>query len=243
MGLFSKLFGKKKKSAEIKGFFDLYEDGQSQYFKKEGEGAGQTAEPVAEPAAPASASTKADSKAKPVAKAKSEKKEDSAKPKAQKKTAAKPQKPEEEKPLASLEESSDNASEASAKKTGRFEIKKSKDGRFVFNLYAPNSVIVATSQVYTSAASAINGIESIIANAKKASLEDQSTKKSEPKNCPKWEIYIDNAGQYRFRLNAPNGNCIVHSQGYTTKSACKNGIDSIIRCSVNPEIDKSYLKK
>ena len=237
MGLFRKLFGKKKKNSEIKGFFDLYEDGQSQYFKKDEEGRDEAAKPAAEPVA------SAPSKDGEGSKAKSAPKQDSAKSKAQKKSAAKAEKPKEEKPAAPEEVSSDSASAPSAKKTGRFEIKKSKDGRFVFNLYAPNSVIVATSQVYSSAAAAINGIESIIANAKRASLEDQSIKKPEPKNCPKWEIYIDNGGQYRFRLNAPNGSCIVHSQGYTTKSACKNGIDSIIRCSVNPEIDKSYLKK
>lgn len=140
------------------------------------------------------------------------------------------------------QESSDKKS-SSTRKTGRFEIKKTRDGRFVFNLYAPNSVIVATSQTYSSSQSAINGIESIIANAHKAEIEDQTAKSYAVKLYPKWELYTDNAGQYRFRLNAPNGNCIVHSQGYTTKASCKNGIESIRRCSVNPEIDKSYLKK
>ncbi len=128
-------------------------------------------------------------------------------------------------------------------KTGRFEIKKTKDDRFVFNLYAPNSVIVATSQVYSSSQGAVNGIESIIANAAKSPIEDQTLKNFAVRSYPKWELYIDNGGQYRFRLNASNGNCIVHSQGYTTKASCKNGIESIIRCSVNPEVDKSYLKK
>ena len=133
--------------------------------------------------------------------------------------------------------------EVKAGKTGRFEIKKAKDGRYVFNLYAPNHVIVATSQVYTTTGAAVNGIKSIIANAAKAPIEDQSLKNYAVRTYPKWELYVDKGGQYRFRLNAPNGSCIVHSQGYTSKSSCKNGIESIIRCSANPEIDKSYLKK
>ena len=133
--------------------------------------------------------------------------------------------------------------ESKSGKSGKFDIKKSKDGRYVFNLYASNHVIVATSQVYTSSQSAVNGIRSIIANARRANLEDQTLKSYTAMPYPKWEMYIDKGGQYRFRLNAPNGSCIVHSQGYTTKSACKKGIDSIIRIAEDSEIDKSYLIK
>lgn len=143
---------------------------------------------------------------------------------------------------------SDDAPETATKRkksayTGRFEIKRAKDGRYVFNLYASNHVIVATSQIYSAASSAINGINSIIANAEKASVEDTTLKNTTVLPYPKWEIYMDKGNQYRFRLYATNGSCVVHSQGYTTKASCKNGIESIIRCSKNPEIDKAYLKK
>lgn len=144
---------------------------------------------------------------------------------------------------APVEEETDTPSLAPDKITGRFEIKKAKDGRFVFNLYASNHVIVATSQVYSSSTSAVNGIQSVINNAHKAPIEDQSLKSYETYGFPKWEIYVDKGNQYRFRLYAANGSCICHSQGYTTKASCKNGIDSIIRSSRNAEIDKSYLKK
>ena len=126
---------------------------------------------------------------------------------------------------------------------GAFEIKKSKDGRFVFNLYASNKVIIATSQIYSSSQSAITGINSVIANAEKASIEDQTLKTFTSQPFPKWEIYIDKAGQFRFRLLATNGSCICHSQGYTQKSTCKKGIESIIRTVKSAEIDKSYLNK
>ncbi len=126
---------------------------------------------------------------------------------------------------------------------GAFEIKKSKDGRYVFNLYAANHVIVATSQIYSSSQSAVTGINSVIANAEKAEIEDQTLKSYTPVSYPKWEIYIDKAGQFRFRLLASNGSCVCHSQGYTQKSTCKKGIESIIRTVKNAEIDKAYLKK
>ncbi|MDH5689678.1 MAG: YegP family protein [Candidatus Bathyarchaeota archaeon] len=42
-----------------------------------------------------------------------------------------------------------------------------------------------------------------------------------------FEIYKDAAGEYRFRLRAPNGEIIAASEGYTQKSSCKNGIASV----------------
>ncbi len=130
-----------------------------------------------------------------------------------------------------------------ASAVGKFEIKKAKDERFVFNLYAANQVIVATSQVYSSSSSAMNGIKSVIENAEKAPIEDQTLKSYETLPYPKWEIYQDKGGAYRFRLNASNGSCICHSQGYTTKASCKNGIESIRKTAKTAIIDKSYLKK
>ena len=126
---------------------------------------------------------------------------------------------------------------------GAFDIKKSKDGRFVFNLYAANRVIVATSQIYSSAQSAMTGIKSVIANAERAGIEDQTLKSFYHLPFPKWEIYIDKGGQFRWRLLATNGNCILHSQGYTQKSTCKKGIESVIRTAKSAKIDKSYLDK
>ncbi len=137
----------------------------------------------------------------------------------------------------------DVITESKATRSGKFEIKKSKDGRFVFNLYASNNVIVATSQVYSSSTSAMNGIKSVISNAASAQIEDQSLKKVTPVPFPKWEIYQDKGEQYRFRLCASNGSCVVHSQGYTSKANCKKGIESIIKFASDAEITKVYLDK
>ena len=193
---------------------------------------------------------------KPVKKAESStakkavaKKEDSTAKKAEAKVENTVQKKANANPSKKAKKPSENApaplptKEVRAGKSGRFEIKKAKDGRFVFNLYAPNHIIVATSQVYSTSSAAVNGIHSIIANAEKAPVEDNTLKNPTKQPFPKWEMYIDKGGEYRFRLYASNGNCVVHSQGYKQKSSCKNGIESIIRCSKNAEIDKSYLKK
>ena len=127
---------------------------------------------------------------------------------------------------------------------GKWEIRRAKDGRFFFCLYASNHTIIAYSQIYSSTTAVTTGINSVITNASKCDIEDTTLKKVVSLPCPKWEIYLDKAEQYRFRLYAPNGLCICHSShGYATKGGCKGGIESIKRfASEEASIDKSYLK-
>ena len=43
----------------------------------------------------------------------------------------------------------------------------------------------------------------------------------------KFELYKDNAGEFRFRLKAGNGENILASEGYKAKASCVNGIESV----------------
>ena len=43
----------------------------------------------------------------------------------------------------------------------------------------------------------------------------------------KFVIATDKSGKFRFNLKASNGQVILSSQGYTTKAACSNGIESV----------------
>ncbi|WP_040459735.1 YegP family protein [Galbibacter marinus] len=52
----------------------------------------------------------------------------------------------------------------------------------------------------------------------------------------KFEINVDKGGKYRFNLKASNGQVILSSQGYTTKSACENGIESVKTNSQNDDL-------
>lgn len=253
MSLFEKLFGKKDGKAKgEKKKLPEEEDGQVRYMKPK-----EKAPEATKPAAP----KKEEPKAAPAPKAEEktvptpEETKKPAAPKAEEKkpaetkkaTPAKEEKAEdsadEAEAIATAETSESIALPAKTGPVGKFDLKKSKDGRFVFNLLAANRVIVATSQVYSSSAAAMNGIHSVIANAEKAPVEDQTLKNYTPLGYPKWEIYLDKGNQYRFRLNASNGSCICHSQGYTTKASCKNGIESIIRTVKDADTEKSYLKK
>ncbi len=44
---------------------------------------------------------------------------------------------------------------------------------------------------------------------------------------PKFQIYTGKDGQFYFRLYARNGEIILSSEGYTSKSNCQNGISSV----------------
>ena len=111
---------------------------------------------------------------------------------------------------------------------GKFEIKKVKTG-VKFNLKAGNGEIIATSEVYTTEAACRKGIESVRTNAPIAPIEDQTVEPIEVQKHPKFEMYQDKAGEYRFRLKARNGEIIAMGEGYKAKAGCLNGIDSIKR--------------
>ncbi|NMB95369.1 MAG: YegP family protein [Clostridiaceae bacterium] len=54
---------------------------------------------------------------------------------------------------------------------------------------------------------------------------------------PKFEIYTDKAGEFRFRLKARNGQIIAVSEGYTAMAGCLNGVESVRKNAVDPEIE------
>ena len=118
---------------------------------------------------------------------------------------------------------------------GKFVIGKAKNGGVKFNLVAGNGEIIASSEVYNSKASAKKGIASIQKNAG-AAVEDQTKEGYAVEKHPKFKLYQDKAGEFRFRLKATNGEIIAASQGYSSKSGCQNGIDSVKRNAPDAEI-------
>ena len=105
-----------------------------------------------------------------------------------------------------------------------------------FDLKATNGQVIATSEIYASKASCIKGLESVRKNAPIANLEDQTVEDYAVAKNPKFEMYADKAGEFRFRLKARNGEIIAVSEGYTQKDSCINGIDSVRRNAPEAEI-------
>ena len=109
---------------------------------------------------------------------------------------------------------------------GKFVIKTTKTG-VKFDLKAGNGEVIATSEVYTTEAACRSGIASVQKAAPAAAVEDQTVENFEAQKHPKFEVYTDKAGEYRFRLKASNGQIIAVGEGYKAKASCLNGIESV----------------
>ena len=118
---------------------------------------------------------------------------------------------------------------------GKFVIRTVNTG-IKFDLKATNGQVILTSEVYTTKAACRNGVESIMKNAPIANVEDQTVEGFETMTHPKFEMYQDKAGEFRFRLKARNGEIIGVSEGYTTKTNCVNGVESVKKNAAEAEI-------
>lgn len=105
---------------------------------------------------------------------------------------------------------------------GKFELKKAKDGQFMFNLKATNGQVILTSELYKTKASAENGIESVRKNSpREGAFEVKDNAKGEP----------------YFILKATNGQEIGRSEYYSTRAAMENGIESVKRNAPDAKVD------
>lgn len=120
---------------------------------------------------------------------------------------------------------------------GKFVVKATKTG-FVFNLKAGNGETIATSEVYTTEAACMKGIESVRKNAADAKLEDQTAAEVVAVTNPKFEVYTDKGGEFRFRLKARNGEVIAASEGYKAKASCLNGVESVRKNAPDAAVEK-----
>lgn len=119
---------------------------------------------------------------------------------------------------------------------GKFIVKQTATGT-KFDLKASNGETIANSEVYTTEKACLNGIESVKANCA-SPVEDQTVEGYETLKHPKYEVYLDKAGEYRFRLKAKNGEIIATGEGYKAKASCLNGIESVKKNAPEAPIEK-----
>ncbi len=179
----------------------------------------------AAPAKETASAKKSAAKAAP-AEEKAAAKKTAAKPAA--KPVAKPVVKEETKPAEQVIEAGDDSAPH-----GKFIIKKTDKGNFVYKLYSSNYRVVAIGAgLYTSISNCKTGINSVRNNAATAPIEDQTLQKWEELKFPKWQIYTDKQGEIRLRLLASNGNIVATTNdGYLSKEAAKKGIAAIARAA------------
>lgn len=105
---------------------------------------------------------------------------------------------------------------------GKYELKKTASGQFMFNLKAGNGQVILTSEQYTTKSACENGIDSV----RKNSPDDARYERKEAKD-----------GSPYFVLKAGNGQVIGQSEMYSAASAMENGIASVKKNGPTAEID------
>lgn len=105
-----------------------------------------------------------------------------------------------------------------------------------FDLRAGNGQVILTSEVYTTRASALKGVASVRRIAPEAPLADLTQTEETCPGNPRFEVYQDRAGEFRFRLRSRNGKIVGISEGYSARMGCLNGIDSVRKNAPGAEI-------
>lgn len=109
---------------------------------------------------------------------------------------------------------------ANGKTRSRFKVLEAVNGEFYFNLTAGNNKVIGTSETYTAKASAETAVETIIG------LLENVTTADLPSTDQRFETFRGADGYY-FRLVAGNGEIVLQSQSYETKSGAEAGIESV----------------
>ncbi len=121
---------------------------------------------------------------------------------------------------------------------GKFVYYKTAKEFYNYRLKAPNKETLAVSggSGYSSLSACKRGIESVRKNTG-AHIEDTTLKNAEKLKFPKFEIYADKAGKFRYRLYASNGELIcICEEGYASKDGCKRGIASLAKWAPDAEV-------
>ena len=93
-------------------------------------------------------------------------------------------------------------------------------GEYRFRFQLRNGQILGSSEGYASKAGCRRGVESVRRNASKADIVEEGYGR-----CPKFELFSDRSGKFRFRLLASNGEAILASDAYSdvkqAEEACR----------------------
>jgi uncharacterized protein YegP (UPF0339 family) len=58
-----------------------------------------------------------------------------------------------------------------------------------------------------------------------------------------FEVYLDAAKKFRFRLKASNGEMIATGEAYNSKSACMDGVESVKKNAPTADVKDLTLTK
>jgi len=123
----------------------------------------------------------------------------------------------------------------------KFQVYKDAAGKTRFRLRANNGQIVAVGEAYEQYIGCLNGIRSVKKNSG-SPVEDLTLEGGPRFPNPKYQMFKDAAGKYRFHLKAGNGEIIAQGEGYESRESSLDGIDAV-KNSANAEIEDPFAIK
>lgn len=106
--------------------------------------------------------------------------------------------------------------------TGRYFIREASDGSWYFVVIATNGHIIAISEMYTTQSNATKGMTTV-----QGLVNIAAAPASAPVGALNFEVFKGLDGKYYFHLKAANGEIVLQSQSYTTKTSANNGVTSV----------------
>lgn len=112
---------------------------------------------------------------------------------------------------------------------GKFIIYEISTNKYHFSLKACNGQVIAVSQPYPTSRHCERDIALVKQIATVAPIEDLTVPKPILQPFPKFVIYLDEGGLFRFCMKTLEGAPLLLGDGYKAKASCINGIASIRR--------------
>lgn len=106
--------------------------------------------------------------------------------------------------------------------SGKYQLRRSSNDQFYFNLKAGNGEIILTSETYTTKSSAEKGIEAV---RKNAPMDDSYDRRAALNGYP------------YFILKAANGEVIGRSETYSSEAAMERGIEAVKKNATSARIN------
>ncbi len=131
---------------------------------------------------------------------------------------------------------------ANGQSEGRYLQREAQDGSAYFVLTSANGTIIAVSEMYAAKANATRAVSTVI-----AILKNDAVQAPAPTTGSRFQVFRGLDSKYYFHLRAANGEIILQSQGYTTRTSANNAVTSVqniggdaARYQVRPAADGRY---
>ena len=103
----------------------------------------------------------------------------------------------------------------------RFELRVASSGEWYFVLKAGNGAVIGVSETYVTQSNAQRAVDAVI------KVVGTTTSTEPARDGARFEVFKGIDGHYYFDLRAGNGEIVLQSQGYTSKSAANDGVTSV----------------